>query len=482
MIHFSALFALAMLPVQLCVAETDRSAAVTKESFLAAMRSSKALKDDRERKLRLHSSIMAAATPRKQLEEDFRELVYYGDDTYSNYGFDISSYSLKYAGCSAISTYSDELAQDEDATTVFDTQQYVIFRFCPSNKCQEKSTYGCMSDYGEYMVPIATWLDIMKDYRDEEFQRYCEYCQTCAQNNRKLEDGYYNAANDDGNAAAATDDGNNNSNTNYCAYSSDCSGYQNVCNYDAGVDYSKFFECKEFDVSDDFTLYIGPHCAKDKTTIVLGAFTDDACTKYAGNKYDLGTLTGMKLTSSDLEQYYTSDCIPCKESNLPFRNVGNDYYDNDDISELCENLYGYAAKCNRYIGGHTSKSYQSYQQEDTEFAVCSFIASVVTGTYDEYGYIYVDPTSFESDNKYNQYSKIGKRKGVTTKSQIFGLTAFTIALAGMSAWVFILHNQIKTKSSMRNLQKPLEVDRHDSGIMLARSMSHDSEYDAPEMM
>jgi hypothetical protein len=178
-----------------------------------------------------------------------------------------------------------------------------------------------MSDYGEYMVPIATWLDIMKDYRDEEFQRYCEYCQTCAQNNRNLEDAYYSAVNDDGNAAAAADDyGNNaatddnNKNSNYCAYSSDCSGYQNVCNYDAGVDYSKFFECKEFDVSDDFTLYIGPHCAKDKTTIVLGAFTDNACTKYAGNTYDLGTLTGMKLTSSDLEQYYTSDCIPCKES------------------------------------------------------------------------------------------------------------------------------------------------------------------------
>lgn len=466
----------------------DHSAAVTKESFLAAMRSSKAWKDDRDRKQRLHSTIMSAAIPRNKLE-DFRELAYYGDDTYSNYGFDISSYSLKYAGCSAISTYSDELAQDEDATTVFDTEQYVIFRFCPSSKCQEKSTYGCMSDYGEYMVPIATWLDIMKDYRDEEFQRYCEYCQTCAQNNRNLEDAYYSAVNDDGNAAAAADDyGNNaatddnNKSSNYCAYSSDCSGYQNVCNYDAGVDYSKFFECKEFDVSDDFTLYIGPHCAKDKTTIVLGAFTDNACTKYAGNTYDLGTLTGMKLTSSDLEQYYTSDCIPCKESNLPFQSVGNDYYDNDDISELCENLYGYAAKCNRYIGGHTSKSYQSYQQEDTEFAVCSFIASVVTGTYDEYGYIYVDPTSFESDNKYNQYSKIGKRKGVTTRSQILGLTAFTIALVCMLVWVFILHNQIKTKSSMRSLNRPLEVDRQNSGIMMARSMSYDGKYDAPGMM
>jgi hypothetical protein len=330
MIYLTKIFGLAMLPVQLWAAETVQPAAVTRESFMAAMRSSKAWKDDRDRKQRLYSSIMEAAVTPQKRSEDFRELAYYTDDTYSNYGFDISSYSLKYAGCSAISTYSDELAQDEDATTVFETEQYVIFRFCPSKKCQEKSTYGCMSDYGEYMVPIATWLDIMKDFRDEEFERYCEYCQNCAQNNnRNMENVYYAeanddvnddaagddayaAANDDGNAA--TDDGNSSNNSNYCAYSSDCSGYQNVCNYDAGVDYSKFFECKEFQVSDDFTLYIGPHCAKDKTTIVLGAFTDDACTKYAGNKYDLGTLTGMKLTSSDLNQYYTSDCIPCKES------------------------------------------------------------------------------------------------------------------------------------------------------------------------
>lgn len=334
MIYLTQILGLTMLPVELWAAGAVPPAAVTKESFMAAMRSSsKGWKEDRDRKQRLYSSIMeAAVTPQKRSVEDLRELAYYGDDTYSNYGFDISTYSLKYAGCSAISTYSDELAQDEDATTVFETEQYVIFRFCPSKKCQEKSTYGCMSDYGEYMVPIATWLDIMKDFRDEEFERYCEYCQNCAaqNNNRNMENVYYAdanddindgaaAANDDGNAAAATDDVNNNnnngsSNSNYCAYSSDCSGYQNVCNYDAGVDYSKFFECKEFQVSDDFTLYIGPHCAKDKTTIVLGAFTDDACTKYAGNKYDLGTLTGMKLTSSDLDQYYTSDCIPCKES------------------------------------------------------------------------------------------------------------------------------------------------------------------------
>lgn len=149
---------------------------------------------------------------------------------------------------------------------------------------------------------------------------------------------------------------------------------------------------------------------------------------------------------------------------------------------MCESLYGYAAKCNRYIGGHTSKSYQSYQQDDTETSVCTFIASVVTGTYDEYGFIYVDPSSFESDNKYNQYSKIGIRKGVVTKSQTFGLTVFTFTLVSLCVWVVMLHKEIKLKNSMKTLNRPFDINRKDSGIMMARSLSHDSRYDAPPML
>lgn len=299
---------------------TNEEMSIARESFMAAMRSSGRMmrQEAKERQRRLQSSLLAAAIPKEFVSLSFhteRDLAnhYYGndngnDDEYSGYGFNISAYSLKYAGCSAISTYSDDLAQNEDASTVFDTQQYVVFRLCPSNKCQDKSAYGCMSNYGEYMLPIATWLDIMKDYRDEEYERYCTYCQQCLGNGRDLGNNYYYYDANGGGSSSGS------SSSNYCSNTSSCTGYANVCNNDARVDYSKFFECKALQVSDDFTLYIGPHCSTDKTTIVLGAFTDDSCTMYAGHKYDLGTLTGMKLTSSDLAQYYTSDCIPCKES------------------------------------------------------------------------------------------------------------------------------------------------------------------------
>jgi hypothetical protein len=234
------------------------------------------------------------------------------EDEYSNYGFNITKYSLKYAGCSSIATYSDDLAMDEGATTVFAVDQYVVFRFCPSKTCSASSTYGCMSDYGEYMVPIESWLEIISNFRDEEFDRYCNYCQTCYgggnnNGNRMMEDA---AQGDDAAAAAAAGD----DFVNNCSYQSQCSGYADVCYNQNHVDLSKFFECKEYAANDDLTLYLGPHCASDKKTILLGVYEDEYCSKYVGDKYDVATLTGLTLSADEFEEYYQSDCIPCQES------------------------------------------------------------------------------------------------------------------------------------------------------------------------
>ena len=43
------------------------------------------------------------------------------DDIYLNYGFDLSESLLKYAGCSSVATFSDEMAQNEESDTVFMT-------------------------------------------------------------------------------------------------------------------------------------------------------------------------------------------------------------------------------------------------------------------------------------------------------------------------------------------------------------------------
>ena len=160
---------------------------------------------------------------------------------------------------------------------------------------------------------------------------------------------------------------------------------------------------------------------------------------------------------------------------LAFQNYDNDNQDNDDVNQICETLYGYSAKCNRYMSSASSASYQSYQQEDNEYAVCSFIASVVTGSYDENGYIYVDPLSFEADNKYNEYSNIAIRKSIVTPSQFLSMICFSILSIGLGFYAYKLKTEIDRTGAFSDSKKePLGMYRQNSGIMMARSNTYEN--------
>jgi len=159
---------------------------------------------------------------------------------------------------------------------------------------------------------------------------------------------------------------------------------------------------------------------------------------------------------------------------LKFQDGANDDQDADDINQVCETLYGYSAKCNRHMSSASAASYQSYQQEENEYSVCSFIASVVTGTYDENGFIYVDPTSFESDNKYNEYSNIAVRRSIVTPSQLASLVCFSILALGLTVYVLQLRRQIDRLSGFSSDKKQaFDMNRQNSGIMMARSDTED---------
>lgn len=164
--------------------------------------------------------------------------------------------------------------------------------------------------------------------------------------------------------------------------------------------------------------------------------------------------------------------------------MDGDAEDDDSISEVCENLYGYAAKCNRHIGSATRDSYQSYEQADNEYAVCSFISSVVTGSYDEYGYIYIDASEYSSDNKYNAYAKSAIRKDVVTASQALSLVFFSVLLLAVSVRaVFVKHEVDQKLEFSKDSREPFgkqDFRRQDSGIMICRSKSNiNTSYQAP---
>jgi len=411
------------------------------------------------------------------------------DDVYLNYGFDLSEYSLKYATCSSIATFSDDMAADADTMTVLETDQFVVFRLCPSNSCSSSSIYGCTGDYGEYMLTMEDWLEIIAEYREEEFERYCDYCGECDDGNYYGGDDIYNNNQDDGGRRLAdqVDDGayqdEDYQEDQYAdGYCSLCTGYYDMCNAEDAIDYSNFFGCKKYQVSDDLILYIGPHCASDKSAIVLTLFDDEYCTNYVGDSYDINTITGLDITKETLMQYYNNDCIACKESDLMFQDADEDGNDNE-ITGVCENLYAASGKCNKYMYSANQQSYQSSAQANNENTVCNYISSVVTGNYDEKGYIYFDAGDYSSNNKYNEFANDLYRVEIVTGGQVMGLLIFSTAVLAFMIWSCVLHNKISKKSmdglasgtQYRNNPGSVgrgatkELPRQNSGIMMCRS-------------
>lgn len=166
-----------------------------KAEFMRAMESSPAarkLRADSRAKSNLRRKIAAAAvhvpaasvpvyttTTTRRLEENNNGDDEGDEDVWDAFGFDPADYSLKYAGCSAVATYSDELAENEELATVVQSRKFVVFRLCPTDYCSDDRTYGCSSNYGEYILDMEEYLLFMKEYKEEQMERFCEYCEEC---------------------------------------------------------------------------------------------------------------------------------------------------------------------------------------------------------------------------------------------------------------------------------------------------------------
>jgi len=219
----------------------------------------------------------------------------------------------------------------------------------------------------------------------------------------------------------------------------------------------------------------------------LTLFHDEYCSSYAGDTYDVNTITGLDVTSETLRTYYNNDCIACKESELAFQDADEDADgDDNDITEVCETLYAASAKCNKYMYAATSSSaYQSDAQANNENTVCNFITSVVTGSYDENGYIYFDAGKYSSDNSYNDFANDLYRVEIVTAGQLIGLLLFSTVVIAFFIWSCVLHNAISKKSmsgmavgtmgGSQNMPGSVgrgptkEMPRQNSGIMMCRS-------------
>jgi hypothetical protein len=207
-------------------------------------------------------------------------------------------------------------------------------------------------------------------------------------------------------------------------------------------DLTEYFECQQVGGNG---YYLGPHCEADKTTISIGVYADEECSIYVGDEVSFYSVMGYEYDSSELEVYYDSSCTSCRESDKAYQNADDDGGDGDDINELCENLYQGAGKCNRYMYDAEDGSYQGYNQEANEEEVCGFIKNVVTGQYDEYGYIYLDTSQYEKDNRGNRYAETGE----VTAGQIWAVLFLTALCSILTVWACFLHRSLTRNTPWR---------------------------------
>ena len=299
-----------------------------------------------------------------------RELQYSNSNqqTWRNdFGFQPSKYALSYQRCAAVQQYDDETAANEDTPTVFATKNFAVFRFCPASTCDAEEVVdadgggrrlqdageeeeelifgargsGCKSDYGEYMITLEEYLQIMAGYQDEQAGEFCTYCEEymysvyqsyvnkCMSSSSCRRDLKYEDFKDDASGEVQRELG-----LNFGV----CTNYGTTCKGVLDSDLKDYFECKEANGA-----YIGPHCAEDGFTITLGAFSDDGCNVFLGgnvaNYLDVDDEyldeEGM-LAQDALTDWYNSRhgqlsflfegednavCIPCKKSVRKFNVV-----------------------------------------------------------------------------------------------------------------------------------------------------------------
>jgi hypothetical protein len=278
----------------------------------------------------------------------------------------VADFSIKFQGCHHVSQWNDEAEGAQDVR--IQTKRLIRFRLCPSKSCSASSAAGCSSGYGDYIIDMNTFLNsyyqAVENYNYYQCQATLEKC-SCQNDN---------AEGDDFNKEACE----------YKCYAK--YGMVDICNAE-DPDNSNQQQGEPFQLSDyvgcaqlqlqqaegqdqENQYFIGPYCSEQGGSIYLGLFTDDTCTEFADNYKGMSTyksLVGQSLPYSK-QSIITQDCLTCKEPQ-EYNQRGNDGQDSDQVSEMCEQIYYTAGKCESAL-----KS-SGYKYQINENA-CNYISGI----------------------------------------------------------------------------------------------------------
>uniref|UniRef100_A0A7S1G246 LNR domain-containing protein n=1 Tax=Corethron hystrix TaxID=216773 RepID=A0A7S1G246_9STRA len=253
----------------------------------------------------------------------------------------VADYSIKFQGCHHVSQWNNDA--DGDDNVLIQTKRLVRFRLCPTGSCTNDKTSGCSSGYGDYIVDMDTFLTAYLEDKQQTEEYNCQYAQenTCQCDNDDGDDCLNNCY-----ASKGLD---------YCIEEDDNAAQVSVYDY-AQCAQAEMENRRRLD--EDAAYYIGAYCANQGGEIRLGLFLDDTCSEESSTSY--ATLTGSDLPYSD-KSIVSDSCISCTETG---QNV-DDAADQDQVKELCENLYTYSGKCESYM-----------ELDQINEAACSYIEGI----------------------------------------------------------------------------------------------------------
>jgi len=235
----------------------------------------------------------------------------------------VANYSIKFEGCHNIVQFEGGGGgggggrEDEGKVR---TENLARFKLCPSNKCSSSCSKG-----GEYLSEMQRFLKTYIEFEAKELEYKCE--------------------NVKGNC--------------YCENANDDDACEQQCYIDAGLDaciqvqngengeqfnLKDYMECKKIQNNGDNdgqSYYVGPKCSSSGKSVFLGVFTNERCTVEAANGQGIfQSIVGKSLPYAKTS-LISNECISCGQVSE------NDDNDDIQISEMCQEVYKEAAKCEK---------------------------------------------------------------------------------------------------------------------------------------
>lgn len=270
----------------------------------------------------------------------------------------VADFSIKFQGCHHVSQWNEEADDEEDVR--IQTKRLIRFRLCPSNYCDAADAGGCSSGYGDYIIDMNIYLEAYFEAVENYNEYRCQY----------LEEMVCDCDDDDGKGDDFDEE--------ICLY--DCyvaNGVDDICaennpynddeqEEEEAFELREYMECANWEGPDDerrkleedeVEYFMGPYCAEQGGAIFLGLFTDEACTVFA-DEYG-GTETYYSIAGEDMpygaESVVGMECVSCKEP-VEANEDGDDAEDEDEVIEMCEEIYQQAGKCESNLGIENANS------------------------------------------------------------------------------------------------------------------------------